>query len=232
MTVTCPDGHLSTTTDYCDHCGTRLDIPVEPAARPSAVDEPQTAPAGAPEQCPGCGTPRSGADRFCEECGHDFMAGSESAGPTATVWEAVVSADRQRFERYASAGLVLPAACPEQRFQLEQARVDIGRSRPGAGGGRPDIDLGAGFEDLAISRLHAALLRQADGSYAVVDFASTNGTTVNDDPKPIDAHVPVPLADGDCVRLGAWTTVTIRRRDATQKSCGASKPASSTFAAS
>ena len=75
-------------------------------------------------------------------------------------------------------------------------------------------------------------LRQVDGSYAVVDLDSTNGTTVNDDPKPIDAHVPVPLAEGDRVRLGAWTTVTLRRREATQNSCGASTPASSTLKAS
>jgi pSer/pThr/pTyr-binding forkhead associated (FHA) protein len=60
--------------------------------------------------------------------------------------------------------------------------------------------------------MHAVLRRQADGSYAVLDLGSTNGTLLNDDPSPLAAGVEAPLGDGDVIRLGAWTTVTVRRR--------------------
>ena len=44
------------------------------------------------------------------------------------------------------------------------------------------------------------------------DLGSTNGTMVNDDPTPIAPQLAIPLADGDRVRVGAWTTITVRRR--------------------
>ena len=53
------------------------------------------------------------------------------------------------------------------------------------------------------------LLRQDDGSYAVIDPGSSNGTTLNDDPTPIAPNTLVPLASGDRIHLGAWTTITI-----------------------
>jgi pSer/pThr/pTyr-binding forkhead associated (FHA) protein len=65
--------------------------------------------------------------------------------------------------------------------------------------------------DPGISRLHAVLERRADGSYAVRDLGSTNGTAVNDDPSPVGREVAVPLKAGDRIRLGAWTTITLRR---------------------
>jgi hypothetical protein len=228
MTVVCPNGHTSTTSDYCDQCGARL----EPAAvRGSAVqattvlpqiDDPDTAPAARREPCPTCGAPRSGDDRYCEECGHDFVLARPAAGaggapagaaaPSAIAWEVVVSADRSQYDRNATAGIAFPADYGEWRFALEQAEVRIGRSRRGSGGSSPEIDLAGAPVDPGISRAHAALVRQPDGSYAVVDLGSTNGTTVNDDPTLIGAHSPVPLADGDRVHLGAWTTITMRRR--------------------
>jgi hypothetical protein len=39
-----------------------------------------------------------------------------------------------------------------------------------------------------------------------------NGTTLNDDPTPVGTEAPVSLADGDRIRLGAWTTITLRAR--------------------
>jgi pSer/pThr/pTyr-binding forkhead associated (FHA) protein len=44
----------------------------------------------------------------------------------------------------------------------------------------------------------------------VIDVGSANGTTVNDQLEPIEANTPVPLADGDQIHLGAWTTITLR----------------------
>ena len=41
MTATCPNGHVSTTDDYCDQCG----VPISPAPAP-ATSEMSVAPAG------------------------------------------------------------------------------------------------------------------------------------------------------------------------------------------
>src|SRR5207253_1944263 len=76
----------------------------------------------------------------------------------------------------------------------------------------PEIDLAGAHEDPGVSRLHAALERRSDGGYAIRDMGSTNGTTVNDDPAPLARDTAVPLADGDRVRIGAWTTITVRSR--------------------
>src|SRR6266508_5961103 len=66
---TCPRGHDSVATDYCDECGT----PIGAAATPPPVVGPEQATAGAAgEPCPDCATPRVG--RFCEVCGWDFLA--------------------------------------------------------------------------------------------------------------------------------------------------------------
>lgn len=95
MSVTCPNGHTSETSDYCDQCGAKIEgaaasvalPPDEPASAPPAgsppVEAPVEAPAGAPapeapipgeQLCPVCHSPRVGDDRFCEGCGHDFTA--------------------------------------------------------------------------------------------------------------------------------------------------------------
>jgi len=211
MTVVCPSGHTSATTDYCDQCG----LPIGHAA-PAAqvtevlpvVEEADTSAAAVHEPCPVCGAPRSGDDRYCEGCGHDFLA----APPMPAAWEAVATADRGQFERYGQTALSFPTDHAERRFALQGAQVRIGRSRGRAGEPSPEIDLAAAPEDPGISRLHAVLERQEDGTYALRDLGSTNGTTVNDDPEPVGTEAAVPLAEGDRIRLGAWTTITVRSR--------------------
>jgi hypothetical protein len=193
MTAVCPDGHASATVDYCDQCGARMDAEVD------------TSTTERPVPCPGCGAARSGDDRFCEGCGHDFEA------PDAA-WEAVASADRGQWQRHASAGLAFPDAYPERVFRLEAAVVEIGRGRARPGARMPEIDLAGALQDPGVSHRHAVLERRADGSYALRDLGSTNGTTLNDDPTPVGLQGGVPLADGDRIRVGAWTTITLRRR--------------------
>src|SRR5215831_19238228 len=69
---TCPAGHTSASSDFCDVCGMRIgDSASFPAATPPAVPPPEQQAPAAP--CPRCGTARSG--RFCESCGFDFDAG-------------------------------------------------------------------------------------------------------------------------------------------------------------
>ncbi len=242
MSVVCPHGHSSQTSDYCDQCGARITgatAPVGPASasvaappvapEPPIDDEFDTSPAARRPPCPGCGGPRSGDDRFCERCGYDFAAPAPAPPPgpapapqpvppaggsersSVAVWEAVASVDRRQFERHVVAGITFPEEQQERRFRLDGPEVRIGRGRARAGEAAPEIDLGGPSQDPGISHLHALLERRPDGSYALRDLGSTNGTTVNDDPAPIGRDTGVPLDDGDRIRLGAWTTITLRR---------------------
>ncbi len=232
MSTTCPNGHLSETADYCDQCGAPLKNrsaappagatpPAHAATAPPPTEaevSPDTKPSVPAEPCPDCQTPRVGSDKFCEDCGYDFATG-ESAAPrppahstpgTTGSWEALVEADHEYFERVAAEEIDFPSHCPPRTFVLDQPQIGIGRHSP-TRGTQPQIDLSGAPEDPAISHLHAILLRQDDGSYALMDPGSSNGTTLNDDPTPIAPNAPVPLADGDRIHIGAWTTLTIRR---------------------
>lgn len=97
MTVTCPEGHRSESTDYCDICGTPIEAGpgaagatgsgptggagsgtpgpvIPPAADGSALDlDPSPAPT---LTCPHCGAPNVADALFCEACGYDFTTGA------------------------------------------------------------------------------------------------------------------------------------------------------------
>jgi NAD-specific glutamate dehydrogenase/predicted ATPase len=152
MTVTCPKGHRSITTDFCHECGRRID---------GGRDEP---------------------------------------------WELVAFADRAYYDHLQPEGVDFPPQYSPRQFFVDQPEVAIGR-RSARSGLYPDIDLAGAPEDPGISHRHAFLIRQPDGIYAIVDPGAKNGTTLNDDPRPIDVNMPVPLHDGDRIHLGAWTTI-------------------------
>ena len=161
---------------------------------PAALDTSAT-PARAP--CPHCGSERSGRERYCEPCGHDFLA------PVARTWSAVIAPDPEQFARMAPAGLSFPAAPAAPRsIALVDSPVRIGRSRA-------DIEIG---DDPAVSRLHASLVHQDDDTWAIVDEGSSNGTTINEDERAITPHTVVALHDGDRVHVGAWTTIVVSAR--------------------
>ena len=195
--------------------------------------------AGPDEPCPRCGTVRSG--QFCEACGYNFDApqpswspappvpaappvlSAPSAPPTRAVpgsppgpavWTAVVSSDRDYYERVRAesgpdlAQVPFPAYCAERRFRLTGNQMRIGR-RSVSRGLDPEIDLTGPPADPGISRLHAVLIATPDGSWAVLDPGSANGTLVNGNEVPTDSHVP--LHDGDRINLGAWTAITVHR---------------------
>ncbi len=114
-TFTCPNGHASTASDYCDTCG--VPIPAGSAATPpdpaaggaaagasgagSSLDlgtgatspDPAAAAAPDPQACPNCGSPHDDAALFCEACGYDFTTGTMPRPPDpATAPDAVAIA--------------------------------------------------------------------------------------------------------------------------------------------
>jgi hypothetical protein len=255
---TCPSGHETASTDFCDVCGIRIDAPPTPVpalpgaalpgAAPSATGsavagwpDAAQAPGRADPPCPRCGVPRSG--QFCEACGYAFetgqapghglppqpaasaapgtasppaVAGPGSAAPAPrrpTGWTALVAADRGYYDRVVATGdpgtaaVRFPEYCPERRFPLTAPEMRIGR-HSASRGLHPEIDLTGPPTDPGVSRLHAVLIAKPDGSWAVIDPGSENGTLVND--AEIGTGVQVPLRDGDRIHLGAWTTLTIR----------------------
>ena len=120
MTVICPSGHSSSTADYCDQCGAPIAAvatPQQPTVELPVLEETETSPSELREPCPKCGAPRSGDDRYCESCGHDFLA----PPPAATGWEAVVSADRSQFERLQTDGIVFPTDYRRTAVRAERA---------------------------------------------------------------------------------------------------------------
>jgi len=142
-------------------------------------------------------------------------AGPAAAGPASpagAAWTAVVSADRAYYDSVQAAGgpeaasIAFPAYCPQRRFPLDRAEIRIGR-HSASSGISPEIDLSVAPADPGISRLHAVLLRAADGSWAIVDPGSANGTLLNGD-ELVPGQV-VPVRDGDRIHLGAWTELRL-----------------------
>ncbi|MFD8033220.1 FHA domain-containing protein [Streptomyces sp. NPDC059717] len=171
-----------------------------------------------PSNSPAPGAPGTGG----QGGGYGFpQPGATQAPPSPyeqqpTTWTATIGPDREYFMAMMqrsgpeAAGLNLPAYSPEQQRTLTGDQITIGRRRHSTGD-TPDIDLSVPPEDPGVSHQHALLVQQPDGSWAVVDQNSTNGTTVNGGEEPIQPFVPVPLRDGDRVHVGAWTTITVRR---------------------
>jgi hypothetical protein len=223
----CPDGHESAATDYCDVCGLSMTAQAVPSVGentpPAIASSPPPAPPSGP--CPQCGAP--GLGRFCEVCGFsaesppvmrtvaaDDAPVAPADAPTETSWTAVITASRSYYEAVLAGGglnateLPFPDDYPERRIPLTGGQLRIGRrsvSREVA----PEIDLTGPPRDPAISRLHAVLAAQSDGSWTVIDPGSENGTTVNGADVPVGDLVP--LQDGDVICVGAWTAITIVR---------------------
>ncbi|MEE1792073.1 FHA domain-containing protein [Streptomyces sp. BE308] len=173
----------------------------------------QQGPQGSP-QFPGQGHDQGHGHGPVPGQGHE--QGQAQQQPVSTTWTAVIAPDREYFlammQRSGpeATGLNLPAYSPEQRLPLTGSQITIGRRRHSTGES-PDVDLSVPPEDPGVSHQHAVLVQQPDGSWAVVDQNSTNGTTLNGAEDPIQPYVPVPLQDGDQVHVGAWTTITVRR---------------------
>jgi hypothetical protein len=163
--------------------------------------------------CSACGSPAPPGARYCKDCGADLTAPPDQSAAGSS-WTAVVSADRDQHASFAPADVAFPPDQPPRHVPLTETEVVIGR------GVVNSTDLGE-LHDPGISRLHASLLRRDDGAYELVDHGSTNGTRLNDEPAAIPPSVPVPLRAGDRIRVGAWTTITVRSASAATNDAGA-----------
>lgn len=151
--------------------------------------------------CRVCSAPQTGDERFCESCGADHAATQS--------WSLEVGTDRSYFDRLALDGLAFPESRPVTILKFDSDQATIGRSSASRASD-PDIDLSGALSDPAVSHVHAIVVRTSEGRFTVTDLDSTNGTTVNDEPIPIAPIDPFPLADGDRIHVGAWTTIQLR----------------------
>ena len=197
---------------FCEECGHDSALPPPPRTTTvdAATDHPGT---DHPAPPPGTGS-RPRRDGAAERSG-PLRAGPE---PATGTWTAVVRADRAWFDEVRgcegpdAAAVEFPRFCPDRRFTLSGTQVAIGR-RNRSRGTDPEIDLSGPPLDPGVSAQHALLLARPGGGWDLVDLDSTNGTSIGGASEPIAAFTPVPLADGDRIRLGAWTTITVRRSD-------------------
>jgi len=87
-------------------------------------------------------------------------------------------------------------------YKLDVGETLIGRSK----------DASIKIDDEGVSRRHAKIVRQPDGTVAIVDLKSTNGTFCNGE--RVDAHV---LQDGDKIQLGATTIIKFSLQDSLEE---------------
>ena len=244
MPVTCPNGHQSESTDYCDTCGAVIVAAADPAAAPAAGLPPQpppgdpaataagttvmpTMPVPPDATCPNCGAPRAPDEVFCEVCGLNFATGQlpspaaemAAADPEAgkAEWVAVVSADHRYFESNQAENPDDTVTFPTDAAVREvplTSKEILIGRRSDSKGIFPALDLSEPPSDPGVSRRHAILRLNSDG-WVVVDQGSTNGTLVRGAVTPVKPGDAVRLHDGDHLNVGAWTRITLRKESAT-----------------
>ena len=241
-TVTCPQGHPSTSVDYCDVCG----VPIPEGSAAGAAPTPE-APAAVPEapkpqECPSCGSQSSPTALFCEACGYDFTTGTmprppdaapatqpgvaaTSPGtlstPLAPEWVAELWVDP---DWYATQGSDDPCPSPGLPVVVPLTQQSVLVGRPSKSRSiHPDVDCSS---DSGVSRRQAQLT--SDGQrWWVEDLQSSNGTYVG----PASGALPTTpitpgqrheLGEDDRVYIGTWTRLVVRRATAEEKASQAS----------
>jgi hypothetical protein len=190
-------------------------------ASPSPPDSPAPADPPTPPDLPAEAVLPGASDSYAWSAHQIEVPRPSAAAPTAPMpkftaitWSVVVTADRTYYDQTRAerartgSDLPFPARSTERRFALTGKQMRIGRRSP-ARGVEPEIDLSEPPVDPGISRLHALLLPAPDGSWAVLDPGSANGTRLNG--REIPPGDLIPLRDGDCINLGAWTAITVHR---------------------
>jgi serine/threonine protein kinase len=198
--------------DRYDSCGEFADAlreaigldPYDPSARtrPPAHPEQARGPAKTVPDSPAAGVPTKA------------MTISPAISPAAATWTAIVAADRVYYDSVQAeadqdaASISFPGFVPERRFPLSGTEVRIGR-RSVTQHLEPEIDLTGPPTDPGVSRLHAVLTADQDGTWSVTDPGTVNGITLNG--KDVAPGQPTPLRNGDRLHLGMWTLITFVR---------------------
>jgi FHA domain len=223
----CPRCATPRTGQFCESCGFNFSGPrftpaSPPPPAPASAGYSTSPPAPAPVSG-GYGPVPTAVAPSAPSAPPDEAAPSASAPPPPSMssfpypqatWTAVVGADRAYYDHVQAltgsegAAVTFPSYCAERRFQLVGNQMQIGR-RSVSRGLAPEIDLTGPPGDPGISRLHAVLIATPDGSWAVLDPGSANGTLVNG--TEIQTGDQVALHDGDRINLGAWTAITVHR---------------------
>ncbi len=218
---TCPRCGIPRTGQFCEACGFNFQgprfIPAGPlppaAIPPTSIGSPAPSVPPAPSAESAPSTPSTPSARSAPSAASVPPSPSMSSFPyPQATWTAVVGADRGYYERVQAltgpegAAVTFPSYCAERRFQLVGNQMRIGR-RSVSRGLAPEIDLTGPPADPGISRLHAVLIATPDGTWAVLDPGSANGTLVNG--SEIATGDQVTLHDGDRINLGAWTAITV-----------------------
>ena len=210
MTVTCPSGHASATADYCDQCG----APIAAVATPLATDRRAARPRGGRDVA--IGGARAVPDvrraalgrrpllrelrpRLPRPALGEGLGGGGERGPVA------VRADAGRRDRVSGrlsrtslrAGRPTDADRPPARRPARPRRRSTWR---------------------ALMRIRASpactpcsnAARTAPMRSATLDRRTARRSTTTRLRWRQDSAVP--LADGDRIRIGAWTTITVRSR--------------------
>ncbi|MGW1342578.1 FHA domain-containing protein [Kribbella sp. NPDC002412] len=234
-TVSCPSGHPSVSTDYCDVCG----LPIGAGATPAAASVPAPAvaapaPPAAPatQTCPNCSESATADALFCESCGYDFTTGtmprpasSLDLGTPAPVPPAPAETPDWVVERWVDpdwyAVQQSDDPCPSPGLPvvipLTEKSVLIGRPSRSRNI-NPEIDCG---DDTGVSRRQAQL--STDGTrWWVEDLQSSNGTYVAPAAGPLPEDPIVPgqrreLNPDDRVYVGAWTRLVVRKATPEEK---------------
>jgi hypothetical protein len=206
-TFTCPEGHTSSTGDFCDVCG----APIAPAAAPGAPSQAVTpassslsslpappasapapgAPAGPPKVCPNCSGANLADALFCEDCGYDFTTGQLPPPPEPTPQVSVVTPLVGPAPSTTGADWMAEVWVDPQWFTSQQAEGTCPASRApavvpilattaliGRHSGSQRVAPDIDVSaDVAVSHRHAQLTLDGD-RWSVQDLGSTNGTFV------------------------------------------------------
>jgi hypothetical protein len=224
VSATCPAGHASAATDYCDVCGAKIAAPAGGARKKAPPAASTTQPA---VTCPHCQDLNVAAALFCESCGYDFTTGQlpevgatlaphATAKPApvpsaATGWVAEIWVDP---DWYAHEAVSSTDPCPNtgtpRVVPLRATTELIGRTSASRNL-HPTVDCGT---DSAVSRRHAEVTVEGGSAY-IEDLQSVNGTYVGKSGQQLPDTPIAPgrrraLTEDERVYVGAWTRIVIR----------------------
>jgi hypothetical protein len=220
MAFKCPDGHDSTTSDFCSECGLQMPAPVQDdATQGISVDVTSDAQPVSRESCPKCQTDRDDPSTpFCGVCGYNFVTGQggdvvpqtvtapqptvqPTAATPAPAQPAAAAAPIEIEVTFDESNVDAPKGMPPRKFSLYDEESLIGRRSSSM---LQTVRLEG---DDCVSRRHLLIIRQSAGSYVVRLFDNTNGGMLNG--KEMTAGVEEPLAEGDTIAIGAFTIIKV-----------------------